>query len=128
MAAMLLLSVLTCCFFAAAWPILRAPMLCSTRMGAGRSCCVRVGSAAARLIPFDARTIKRRFVKDSTYHDEAKYSVGKMHESFALLQFDSKFRGELARRWNEVRAGSRLLQTGVVSAAALLLVASVFGY
>jgi hypothetical protein len=83
---------------------------------------------AARLITFDARTIKRRFVKDDTYHDEASYSIGKMHENFALLQFDQKFRTELGRRWNQVRAGSRLLQTGVLAAASLLVVASAFGY
>ena len=83
---------------------------------------------AARMITYNAATIKRRFVKDKTHHDEAKYSVGKMHENFALLEFDSKFRGELSRRWTQVRAKSRLLSTGVFSGAALLLVSSVFGY
>jgi hypothetical protein len=83
---------------------------------------------AARLITFDVRTIKRSFVKDDTYHDEATYSVGKMHENFALLQFDQKFREKLARDWNQVRAGSRLLQTGVLAGASLLVVASIFGY
>jgi hypothetical protein len=83
---------------------------------------------AARMVTYDVATIKRRFVKDKTYSDEAKYSVGKMHESFALLEFDSKFRGELTRQWNQVRAKSRLLSMGVFSGAALLLVASVFSY
>jgi hypothetical protein len=83
---------------------------------------------AARMISFDARTIKRRFVKEDSYHDEAKYSVGKMHENFALLQFDSKFRSEVARSWNKVRSGSRLLQSGVIAGAALLVLGSVFGY
>lgn len=85
-------------------------------------------TTAARMITFDAGTIKRRFVKDNTYHDEAKYSVGKMHENFALLEFDSKFRSELIRRWNQVRAKSRLASVAVFAGAALLLVASVFGY
>lgn len=83
---------------------------------------------AARMITFDARTIKRQWVKEDTYHDEAKYSVGKMHENFALVKLDAKFRADLTKRWNKVRAGSRLLQTGVVTGAVLLLVASVFGY
>jgi hypothetical protein len=83
---------------------------------------------AARLITYDARTIKRRFVKDDTYHDEATYSVGKMHENFARLQFDEKFRRELYRRWNQVRASSRLIQSGVLAGACLLVVASIFGY
>ena len=51
-----------------------------------------------------------------------------MHENFARLEFDSKFRGELTRRWNQVRAKSRLASAGVFSGAALLLVAAVFGY
>ncbi len=83
---------------------------------------------AAKMVTFDVGTIKRRFVKDNSYHDEAKYSVGKMHENFAKLEFDSKFRGELTRRWSQVRSKSRLLSMGVLSGAALLLVASVFGY
>jgi len=83
---------------------------------------------AASMITYDARTIKRRFVKEDTYYDEAKYSVGTMHENFALLQFDSKFRSEVGRRWNQVRSGSRLLQTGVITGAALLVVGSIFGY
>jgi hypothetical protein len=83
---------------------------------------------AAQLITYDARTIKRSFVKDDTYHDEASYSVGKMHENFALLKFDQKFRSKIARDWNQVRAGSRLVQTGVLAGASLLVVASIFGY
>ncbi|HEY2415178.1 MAG TPA: hypothetical protein VGI40_23240 [Pirellulaceae bacterium] len=83
---------------------------------------------AAQLITYDARTIKRNFVKDDTYHDEATYSVGKMHENFARLQFDQKFRTEIGRRWNQVRASGRLLQTGVFAGASLLVVASIFGY
>jgi len=83
---------------------------------------------AARLVTFDTRTIKRDFVKDDTYHDEATYSVGKMYENFALLKFDQKFRSKLSREWNKVRAGSRLLQTGVLAGASLLVVASIFGY
>jgi len=83
---------------------------------------------APRLITYDARTIKRRFAKEDVYHDEVKYSVGKMHENFALLQFDQKFRSEIARSWNRVRANSRLLQTGVFAGAAILVLGSVFGF
>src|SRR5439155_26561986 len=59
---------------------------------------------------------------------EATNSVGKIHENFALLHFDQKFPTELARRWNQVRAGSRLLQSGVLAGASLLVLASIFGY
>jgi hypothetical protein len=83
---------------------------------------------AAQLLTYDARTIKRNFVKDDTHHDEATYSVGNMHENFALLKFDQKFRSKIARDWNQVRAGSRLAQTGVFAGACLLVVGSIFGY
>jgi hypothetical protein len=84
---------------------------------------------APRVIRYDARTIKERFVKpENMYHDVARYSVGWMHENFALLEFDPQFRNELDRRWMQVKATSRLAQTGLFSGAALLLLTSVFGY
>jgi len=70
-------------------------------------------------------------LKDTNkYHDIARYSepVGEMHEHFALLEFGPEFRAELDERWTKVKATSRVLQTGLVSGAALLLLASVFGY
>jgi hypothetical protein len=84
---------------------------------------------APKLIGYDARTITDRFVKrDNMYHDVAKYSVGWMHEHFALLEFSPDFRNELDRRWTQVRATSRLAQTGIFSGAAILLISSIFGY
>jgi hypothetical protein len=84
---------------------------------------------APTFIRFDSRTLLKDYVKEENrYHDTARYSVGFMHEHFALLEFDTKFRNELDRRWDKVRAGKRLAQTGLVSGAALLLLASVFGY
>jgi hypothetical protein len=80
---------------------------------------------------YSARAIKNRCIsneKEGKYHDVARYSVGWMHENFALLEFDAKFRNELNSRWTRVRATSRLAQTGLVSGAALLLLSSVFGY
>jgi hypothetical protein len=90
----------------------------------------QVGSdQAPRLIRFDARTIKKRFVKpDNAYHDVARYSVGWMHENFALLEFGPEFRNELDRRWTKVKATSRVAQTGLFSGAVLALVGSIFGY
>src|SRR5262245_25083668 len=92
----------------------------------------QVGSEMApKLIRFNARTIKKRFVKDENrYHDVARYSdpVGWMHENFALLEFGPDFRNELDRRWTSVRATSRLTQTGLVSGGVLLLLSTVFGY
>ena len=71
---------------------------------------------APRVIRYDARTIKKRFVKpEHTYHDVARYSVGWMHENFALLEFGPEFRNELDRRWTKVKATSRVAQTGLLS-------------
>jgi hypothetical protein len=79
---------------------------------------------------YDSRAIKKRFIphEKNKYHDVARYSVGWMHENFALLEFGPDFRNELDRRWTKVRATSRLAQTGLVSGAALLLLTSIFGY
>lgn len=84
---------------------------------------------APTLLRYDVRTIKEGNLKER-YHDEARYPdpVGLMHEHFARLEFDPKFRAELDSRWKHVRAASRLGQTGLVSGAVLLLVMSVFGY
>lgn len=86
-------------------------------------------SLAPQLLHYDARTIKERCVKpENLYADVATYSVGEMHESFALLEFDKGFRDELGQRWDGIRSTSRLTQLGVFAGAALLLLSSVFGY
>jgi len=86
---------------------------------------------APQLLRYDAHTIKDRFVKhENFYEDEATYPepVGLMQESFALLEFTPEFRTELEQGWNTVRSTSRLTQLGLFAGAALLLLASVFGY
>jgi len=84
---------------------------------------------APKLLRYDARAIKERFIKpENHYHDVARYSVGWMHENFALLEFDSKFRNEIDRRWSQVRATSRLAQTGLLSGGVIMLLGSIFGY
>jgi hypothetical protein len=65
---------------------------------------------------------------DNLYHDQATYSVGPMHEYFALLEFTPEFRNELNRKWEKIRATSRLSQVGLFGGAGLLLLASIFGY
>ncbi len=84
---------------------------------------------APKLLGLDARTIKQKYIKpENHYHDVARYSVGWMHENFALLEFDPEFRNNLDRRWSQVRATSRLAQTGLLSGGVLLLLSSIFGY
>jgi len=86
---------------------------------------------AALLIHYNAGTIKDRYLKEANkYHDVARYSepVGDMHEHFALLEFGPEFRKEIDDSWTKVKATSRVLQTGLVSGAVLMLLSSIFGY
>lgn len=84
---------------------------------------------ASQYVRYDARTIKRRYVKaDNVYHDVATYSVGPMHEYFALVEFDAAARREMALRWARAKGQSRLMQAGLGAAVVLLLLASVAGY
>jgi len=86
---------------------------------------------APQLLRYDVRMIKQRFVKpENLYEDVATYSdpVNDMHESFALLEFTPGFREELEHGWSKVRSTQRILELGLFAGAALLLLASVFGY
>ena len=86
---------------------------------------------AALLLHYDAGTIKDRYLKEANqHHDIARYSepVGDMHEHFALLEFGPEFRKEIDGKWKQVKATSRVFQTGLVSGGVLMLLASVFGY
>lgn len=84
---------------------------------------------AAQFIQYDARTIRQRLLKPSNiYNEEITVSFGPMHQTHAVLEFDSKFRKQLSTRWDKVRGASRLTQAGLFAGAALLLVGSIFGY
>ena len=84
---------------------------------------------APRFLRYDAKTIKRRFVKpENIYEEMITVSIGHMHQVHARLDFGPQFRSELDRSWDRVRATSRLTQTGLLSGAALLLLGSIFGY
>lgn len=84
---------------------------------------------AARFVTYDARQIKERFVRPENIHDDvATYSVGPMHEYFALVEFGPDFRREIDARWQAFRGQSRLLQFGLLAGAGLLLLSTMFGY
>jgi hypothetical protein len=86
---------------------------------------------APQLLRYDVQQIKSRFVKrENLYEDAPNFpdSVGEMHECFALLEFTPEFRAELDHGWATVRSTSRMTQLGLFAGAALLLLASVFGY
>ena len=86
-------------------------------------------SMAATFIRYDAKTIRERFVKpENTYHEVITVSIGPMHQSHALVEFRPEFRQEIEQSWDKVRATSRLTQITLFSGAAILLIASVFGY
>jgi hypothetical protein len=83
---------------------------------------------AAKFVPYSIDTIQDRFVKQ-TYNETLNFeSVGKMDQRYAQLQFDEAFRNEISHTWVGRIAESRLYQTGLGAGAALLLLASVFGY
>jgi hypothetical protein len=87
-----------------------------------------LGPRAAREIRYDAKTIKKRFVKpENVYQDVARYSVGPMHEVFVLAEFGPEFRKEIKARSTKVKASERLHQTGVAAGGALVTLLAVFG-
>jgi hypothetical protein len=84
---------------------------------------------APHFVTYSARQIKERFVRPENIHDDvATYSVGPMHEYFALVEFGPDFRREIDARWQAVRGQSRLLQFGLLAGAGLLLLSTMFGY
>jgi hypothetical protein len=83
---------------------------------------------AAKFIPYSVEQIRDRFVKQ-TYHETINFeSVGPMEQFHAQLAFDDSFRNELRQHWAGRIAESRLYQVGLGAGAALMLLASVFGY
>jgi hypothetical protein len=83
---------------------------------------------AAKFIPYSIEQIRDRFVKQ-TYHETINFeSVGPMEQFHAQLAFDDSFRNELRQHWAGRIAESRLYQVGLGAGAALMLLASVFGY
>jgi hypothetical protein len=84
---------------------------------------------APHFVTYNARQIRERFVRPENIHDDvATYSVGPMHEYFALVEFGPDFRREIDGRWQAVRGQSRLLQFGLLAGAGLLLLSTMFGY
>ena len=83
---------------------------------------------AAKFVPYSLDAIEDRFVKQ-TYNETINFeSVGLMEQRHALLEFGPGFRDELRHHWAGRIAESRLYQVGLGAGAALLLLASVFGY
>lgn len=84
---------------------------------------------ASEVIHIDAEYINSHLRNpDYEYHEVRQYSVGPMHTSYAMLQFDEPFRKLLNQRWEEAVAKSRLLYTAVLGGLILALLGVLFCY
>jgi len=63
-----------------------------------------------------------------TFDEQVQVSFGIMHQSHALVHLDQSVRDKLDQRWSEIKARSRLLQTGLGAGALLFLLGTLFGY
>jgi hypothetical protein len=82
---------------------------------------------ASVLVAYNLDEIKDRLV-ESIFAEKLDTSVGIMNQVHARLRFDRGFRNELDDRWARIRAGSRLVQTGMGAAIVLLLIGILFSY
>lgn len=83
---------------------------------------------ASTLITYSLDVIKDRLVQGEVFQEKLITSVGVMNQAHARLKFDRAFRNELEDRWNRIRAGSRLLQTGMGAGIVLLMIGTFFSY
>ena len=89
----------------------------------------QLGPHASHAARYDAKTIKKRFVKsENVYQDVARYSVGPMHEVFARLEFGPEFRKELKARARNFEARNRLKETTAAAGGSLFLLATAFTF
>jgi hypothetical protein len=51
-----------------------------------------------------------------------------MHQVHALIEFGPDFRQQVTRKWTDLTAYYRLLQTGLVAGGSLLFLGTVFSY
>lgn len=62
------------------------------------------------------------------FDEQVEFDYGVMNQSHLLVKLDQDIQNALDLRWREVRATSRLLQTGLGGGALLLLLGTMFGY
>ena len=62
------------------------------------------------------------------FEELVEFEFGVMHQSHLLVSIDGDVRSEIDRRWREIRATSRLLQTALGAGVVLMLLGTVFGY
>lgn len=62
------------------------------------------------------------------FDEQVEFDYGVMHQSHALVKMDKDIRQALDQRWGQVRATSRLFQTGLGAGALLLLLGTMLSY
>ncbi len=67
-------------------------------------------------------------IAEDRFDEQVEFDYGVMNQSHALIKLDKQVQNALDARWSEVRATSRLFQTGLGGGALLLLLATMFGY
>jgi hypothetical protein len=76
---------------------------------------------AAHFISYDV-------TRKDVYKEQVEFSFGPMHQAHVMLEFNPQFRDHIEREWKEALTLSRLLKTGLGSAAVFLLLSVVLGY
>lgn len=83
---------------------------------------------ADTFIHFSLDELRRKKVIREQFQEQLETSLGVMNQVHAQLVFDDQFRDEVELRWSEIRARSRLAQTGLGSGVILLLLGTMFSY
>jgi uncharacterized integral membrane protein len=85
---------------------------------------------AARWIGWSEARIRQTLVGPDKVYDETvnSPSVGVMHQSHALLEFDEQFRGEMETQWKHVVARAQLIKVTLVGGLILGMLVLLFGY
>ncbi len=63
-----------------------------------------------------------------SFQEQVVVTAGTMHQSHVLLSFDKDFHDAVTMAWDEVRATSRLMQTGLGAGIVILLLSTMFSY
>jgi hypothetical protein len=88
-----------------------------------------LGEGATRYVNYDLKFIKSRLVDPSyNYGGVIQFDFAPMREEHRALAFDQSFRDELDSRWNQVKATSRLIGTGLVGGGILALLGTLFSF
>lgn len=84
---------------------------------------------APYIIDLDLRYINTHLRQhDKSYHELREYTVGPMHTTYTMLEFDERFHAELDKRWEEEVAKNRLIFAALAGGGVFMLLCTVFAY